>query len=263
MTIKKYEYLIRDLPFDLYTDHENLVYLNTPPSNKVLRWKLAIQEYDIKINYIKGELNVVADGLSRLTEELPSTTIRSMDDIDRIQEADNEQSRRLQRQAQKEQIQLRQQRAQREHDEHRQLSQRARDEPLRAQDEPLRAQEEPLRAQNEPRAHNEPNEHEDSQIEITIDSTAASRESVDQHRTNSQLPAPKSIQNRKRGATMTNEVAEFRPVSGGGLSSPFVTSSAASPNDHRRTDEVLQPQMLSDPGIAMSTDRTFTTVESE
>ena len=75
MTCKKYEYLIRDLPFDLYTDHENLVYLNTPPSNKVLRWKLAIQEYYIKINYIKGELNVVADGLSRLTEELPSTTI--------------------------------------------------------------------------------------------------------------------------------------------------------------------------------------------
>ena len=62
---------------------------------------------------------------------------------------------------------------------------------------------------------------------------------------------------------MTNEVAEFRPVSGGGWSLPLVTSSAASPTDLRRTEEGLQPQMLSDPGIAMSTDRTFTTVESE
>jgi hypothetical protein len=62
---------------------------------------------------------------------------------------------------------------------------------------------------------------------------------------------------------MTNEVAEFRPVSGERIFLPLVTSSAASPTDHRRTDEVLQPQMLSGPGIAMSTDRTFTTVESE
>jgi hypothetical protein len=34
---------------------------------------LAIQEYNIFIDYIKGELNVVADGLSRLTDEVPTT----------------------------------------------------------------------------------------------------------------------------------------------------------------------------------------------
>jgi len=73
MALRKFEYLIRDVPFELFTDHENLVYLNTPPSNKVLRWKLAIQEYNIFIDYIKGELNVVADGLSRLTDEVPTT----------------------------------------------------------------------------------------------------------------------------------------------------------------------------------------------
>jgi len=73
MTLRKFKYLIRDVPFELYTDHENLVYLNTPPLNKVLRWKLAIQEYDCSIDWIKGELNVVADGLSRLTDEVPTT----------------------------------------------------------------------------------------------------------------------------------------------------------------------------------------------
>ena len=74
MALRKFEYLIRDVPFELFTDHENLIYLNTSPSNKVLRWKLAIQEYNFFYNYIKGELNVVADGLSRLTDEVPTTT---------------------------------------------------------------------------------------------------------------------------------------------------------------------------------------------
>ena len=73
MTLRKFEYLVRDIPFEMYTDHENLVYLNNPPSNKVLRWKLAIQEYDFTLDHIKGELNVVADGLSRLTEDTPTT----------------------------------------------------------------------------------------------------------------------------------------------------------------------------------------------
>ena len=85
------------------------------------------------------------------------------------------------------------------------------------------------------------------------DSTVATRESVDQPSSNFQLPAlaRKRTRTRQREATMTNEVAEFRSVSGEGWSFPLVTSSAASPNDHRKTEEVMQPQMLSDPGIAM------------
>ncbi len=73
MTLKKYEYLLRDISFELDTDHDNLVYLNNPPSNKVLRWKLAIQEYNFSISHIAGELNVVADGFSRLTTKTPQT----------------------------------------------------------------------------------------------------------------------------------------------------------------------------------------------
>jgi hypothetical protein len=66
MTLRKFEYLVRDIPFEMYTDHENLVYLNNSPSNKVLRWKLAIQEYDFTLEHIKGDLNVVSDGFSVL-----------------------------------------------------------------------------------------------------------------------------------------------------------------------------------------------------
>ena len=64
--LQKYEKLLQNIPFQFYTDHGNLVYLNNPLSNEVLRWKLAIQEYNFTISHIAGEYNVVADGFSRL-----------------------------------------------------------------------------------------------------------------------------------------------------------------------------------------------------
>ena len=63
---RKLEYLLRDAKFTLRTDHANLTYINDPPSPKVRRWKLAIQEHDFYIEHIKGELNVAADAFSRL-----------------------------------------------------------------------------------------------------------------------------------------------------------------------------------------------------
>lgn len=72
MALRKFEYLLRDRKFILRTDHENLTYINDPPSPKVRRWKIAIQEHDFHIEHIDGDKNVVADGFSRLlpiTEE--------------------------------------------------------------------------------------------------------------------------------------------------------------------------------------------------
>ena len=60
------QHLIRDRFFTLRTDHNNLTYLNVHPSAKVLRWKLAIQEYDFAIEHIPGKHNHVADNMSRL-----------------------------------------------------------------------------------------------------------------------------------------------------------------------------------------------------
>jgi hypothetical protein len=65
---KKFEYLIRNRPFILRTDHNNLLYIDKELNAKVKRWKLMIQEYDFKWEYIKGEDNVVADQASRLIE---------------------------------------------------------------------------------------------------------------------------------------------------------------------------------------------------
>jgi transposase InsO family protein len=65
-SLRKFEYLLRDKHFTLRTDHANLTYVNDPPSPKVRRWKIAIQEYDFDLEFIDGVSNVVADGFSRL-----------------------------------------------------------------------------------------------------------------------------------------------------------------------------------------------------
>ncbi len=64
--MRKLDYLLRDKQFLLRTDHRNLTFLNKNSSPKVIRWKLEIQEYDFKIEYIPGPLNIEADALSRM-----------------------------------------------------------------------------------------------------------------------------------------------------------------------------------------------------
>jgi hypothetical protein len=64
--LEKFEYLVRDIPFILMTDHANLTYMNIPRSGKVLRWKLSIQEYNFSIVHVEGVRNVMADAFSRM-----------------------------------------------------------------------------------------------------------------------------------------------------------------------------------------------------
>ena len=68
----KFEHLIRDIHFTLKTDHANLTFIDKG-TGKILRWKLAIQEYDFDLEYVPGIQNPVADAFSRLcvlTEEI-------------------------------------------------------------------------------------------------------------------------------------------------------------------------------------------------
>ena len=66
--LREWEYLLRDVRFIIRTDHRNLRYLNTN-TPKVVRWKLAVQEFDFYVEYIKGEDNVAADALSRIERD--------------------------------------------------------------------------------------------------------------------------------------------------------------------------------------------------
>ena len=69
--LKKFEYLLRGCTFKLFTDHRNLLYLNSESNAKVVRWRLAVQDYDFTLRHIAGE-QIVADQLSRLCPKAPA-----------------------------------------------------------------------------------------------------------------------------------------------------------------------------------------------
>ena len=54
----------------IFTDHKNLVHeLELKTSQRIMRWRLLLEEYGPEIEYIKGPKNVVADELSRLPKQ--------------------------------------------------------------------------------------------------------------------------------------------------------------------------------------------------
>ena len=52
----------------VHTDQKNITY-KTFNFDRVMQWRLYIEEYSPDLQYIKGEKNVVADTLSRLDME--------------------------------------------------------------------------------------------------------------------------------------------------------------------------------------------------
>jgi len=64
-TLKEYRNILLGHQIEVFTDHKNLVY-KTFNTERVMRWRLIIEEFGPKLTYIKGESNVVADALSRM-----------------------------------------------------------------------------------------------------------------------------------------------------------------------------------------------------
>ena len=54
--------------FIIETDHRPLVWLHSlrEPNQRLIRWKLKLEEFDFEIRYKKGKENYVADALSRI-----------------------------------------------------------------------------------------------------------------------------------------------------------------------------------------------------
>ena len=63
-TLKEFRNILLGQQIRIYTDHKNLCYKNFN-TNRVLRWRLLLEEFGPELHYIKGERNVVADALSR------------------------------------------------------------------------------------------------------------------------------------------------------------------------------------------------------
>ena len=55
-------------PVKVFTDHNPLVFINKMKNRnqRLVRWSLALQEYNLDISHIKGRDNVMADTLSRI-----------------------------------------------------------------------------------------------------------------------------------------------------------------------------------------------------
>jgi hypothetical protein len=64
-TMKEFRNILLGQDIKVHTDHENLTHKHFN-SDRVMCWRLFIEEYAPNLQYIKGVHNVVADALSRL-----------------------------------------------------------------------------------------------------------------------------------------------------------------------------------------------------
>jgi hypothetical protein len=64
-TLKEFRNILLGQQLRVFTDHKNLTHKNFN-TERVMRWRLILEEFGPELNYIKGEKNIVADALSRL-----------------------------------------------------------------------------------------------------------------------------------------------------------------------------------------------------
>jgi hypothetical protein len=64
-TLKEFRNILLGQKLVVHTDHKNLTCKNFN-TERVMRWRLILEEYGPELRYIKGENNIVADALSRL-----------------------------------------------------------------------------------------------------------------------------------------------------------------------------------------------------
>ena len=66
-TLKEFRNILLGHQITVYTDHKNLTYkfCNT---ERVIRWRLILEEFGPELKYIKGEKNIISDTLSPWNE---------------------------------------------------------------------------------------------------------------------------------------------------------------------------------------------------
>ena len=70
-TLKEFRNILFGYQIQVFSDHKNLVHAATiSQSQRVMRWRLILEEFGPDIKQISGEDNVVANAMSRF----PTTT---------------------------------------------------------------------------------------------------------------------------------------------------------------------------------------------
>jgi RNase H-like domain found in reverse transcriptase/Reverse transcriptase (RNA-dependent DNA polymerase)/Integrase zinc binding domain len=64
-TLKEFRNILLGQQIRVHTDHKNLTYKNFN-TERVMRWRLILEEFGPELIYVQGETNIVADALSRL-----------------------------------------------------------------------------------------------------------------------------------------------------------------------------------------------------
>lgn len=68
------EPLLRYRKFFILTDHRNLLFIKEASNPMIVRWYMALSEFDFSLGYIAGPKNIVADSMSRLCENITLET---------------------------------------------------------------------------------------------------------------------------------------------------------------------------------------------
>ena len=69
-TLKEFRNILLGQIIKVHTDHKNLVHESElKTSQRLMRWRLLLEEFGLEIVYIKGLKNVVADELNRLPKQ--------------------------------------------------------------------------------------------------------------------------------------------------------------------------------------------------
>lgn len=79
-TLKEFRNILLGQQIKVYTDHKNIT-CKSFNTNRVMRWRLIIEEYGPELIYIKGTQNIIADALSRLDKSQLEVSDKTLSDL--------------------------------------------------------------------------------------------------------------------------------------------------------------------------------------